>query len=252
MDYPWPRVCIPTYERYLTLGGATLRYLHSIGYPREKIILFVASDDQARLYRDWVEEHLYGQIVVGVLGLVQQRNFITKWLSSDEIFISMDDDVQIVKVMTGFNIYWIIADAITKLKTNDYGLAGIMPNSDARRFKTGFTMHLAHIVGSFYICKNNHSLLLDCDPVIQEAKEDIYRSLQYFIVYGRILRYRSAGVQTVYRNPNGGIAAEGRRERDAFACLDLIRRYPKFVKHIDKKSGWPDVLLRWRARNTDI
>lgn len=246
-----PRVCIPTYNRFQTIGDMTLRYLNSIQYPSDKIILFVASDEQAALYRQHVPQHLYGQIVVGVLGLVNQRNYITKWLDSNEIFISMDDDVQSIKVMTGFNIYWIIADAVAKIKRGDAGLAGVLPNSDARRFRTGHTEHLSHIVGSFYVCKNNHSMLLDTDPIIQEAKEDYYRTLQYFMVYGRILRYRNAGVQTVYRNPLGGIESLGRRKRDAAACVDLIRRYPKFVKHIDKKSGWPDVLLWWRARNTD-
>jgi len=247
-----PRLVIPTYERYQTISNMTLRYLHTIGYPRDKIILFVASEDQAALYKNWVEEYLYGQIVVGVLGLVNQRNFITKWLHSGEIFISMDDDLQTVKVMEGFNIYWIILDAIAKIKRGDAGLAGVLPNSDARRFRTGYTNHLAHIVGTFFICQNNHSLLLDCDPIIGAGKEDYYRTIQYFIVYGRILRYRGAGVQTIYRQANGGIATEGRRERDAAACLDLIRRYPKFVKHVDKKSGWPDVSLNWRARNTEI
>lgn len=246
-----PRLVIPTYNRYQTIGDMTLRYLNSIQYPSDKIILFVASDEQAALYRQHVPEHLYGQIVVGVLGLVNQRNFITKWLDSGEIFISMDDDVITLKTMNNTNIFWLITDAITKIKTNDYGLAGIMSNSDGRRFKNGFTQHLAHIVGSFYICRNNHSLLLDIDPIIQEAKEDYYRTLQYFIVYGRILRYRNAGVQTVYRNPVGGIEGLGRRERDAVACVDLIKRYPQFVKHIDKKSGWPDISLKWRARNTD-
>ena len=246
-----PRVCIPTYNRYTTISDMTLRYLNSINYPRDKIILFVASDEQAALYRQHVPEHLFGQIVTGVLGLVNQRNFITKFLFPDEIFISFDDDVITLKTMNNTNIYWLIADAITKIKTHDYGLASVLPNSDGRRFKTGFTRHLAHCIGSFYICRNNHSLLLDNDPVLQEAKEDIYRSLQYFTVYGRILRYRCAGVQTVYRQANGGIESLGRRERDAAACADLIRRYPKFVKHIDKKSGWPDVLLWWRARNID-
>jgi len=247
-----PRVCIPTYNRYTTISDMTLRYLNSINYPRDKIILFVASDEQAALYRQHVPEHLFGQIVTGVLGLVNQRNFITKFLFPDEIFISFDDDVITLKTMNNTNIYWLIADAITKIKTHDYGLASVLPNSDGRRFKTGFTRHLAHCIGSFYICRNNHSLLLDNDPVLQEAKEDIYRSLQYFTVYGRILRYRCAGVQTVYRQANGGIESLGRRERDAAACADLIRRYPKFVKHIDKKSGWPDISLNWRARNTDV
>jgi hypothetical protein len=183
---------------------------------------------------------------------VNQRNFITKWLDSGEIFISMDDDLQTIKVMEGFNIYWIILDAIAKIKRGDVGLAGVLPNSDARRFRTGYTEHLAHIVGTFFICKTNHSLLLDCDPIIGAGKEDYYRTIQYFIVYGRILRYRGAGVQTIYRQANGGIATEGRRERDAAACLDLIRRYPTIVKHCEKRSGWPDISLNWRGRNTEI
>jgi len=246
-----PRICIPTYNRYTTISDMTLRYLNSIQYPSDKIILFVASDDQAALYKQHVSEHLYGQIVVGVLGLVNQRNFITKWLDSGEIFISIDDDLQTIKVMEGFNIYWVIADAITKIKQGDVGLAGILPNSDARRFRTGYTEHLAHIVGTFFICKNSHSMLLDVFDTIHEGKEDYYRTIQYFIVYGKILRYRTAGVHTVYRNTNGGIIQEGRRERDAAACLDLVTRYPTMVEPVRKPTGWPDIQLKWRANNTD-
>lgn len=246
-----PRLVIPTYNRHQTISDMTLEYLHKIRYPKEKIILFVASEDQEKLYKSSVKEHLYGQIVVGVPGLLHQRNYIIKWLNSGEIYISMDDDLKNIKVMEGQTIYQIIQNAIDHMNTGEVGLAGILPNSDARRFREECTEHLAHIVGTFFICKNDHNLPLEIYNIIHEGKEDYYRTIQYFIVYGKVLRYRTAGVHTVYRNENGGIIKEGRRERDAAACEDLMKRYPTMVLKAKKPTGWPDVELNWRAKDTD-
>jgi len=243
-----PRVVIPTYERYLTIGNNTLRYLESIKYPREKILVFVANEEQQQLYTDWLEEHQYGKIIVGELGLNNQRNFITKYLEQDEVFISFDDDVQKIKMLPGHTFYTMLYEACDKIREGIVGLAGCMPNSDGRRFKNNYTLHLSHILGAFYICKNDRAKQLVSIPGVCEGKEDYFRTLQYFLAFGNILRFQYAGVQTIYRNPEGGIEPTGRRDRDEIACQYLVTTYPNLCKRIRKKSGFPDILLKWYAK----
>jgi len=240
----WPRLVIPSYGRPLTISNQTLYFLNRIGYPASKIFIFVSDSDQAKIYKSWIDESLYGQIIIGVLGLTQQRNFISDWLSEDEIYISMDDDLQTIKVMQGHSFVDLIKDAIEKISTREYGLAGVLSNSDARKFKNDYTQHLSHIVGCFWIARNHKEIRIDC---LQE-KEDYLRSIKYFCKYGKILRYRWAGVETKYVQDQGGIAKEGRKTREAQAVLDLTHRYPDLCTRINKKDEWPDLQLLWRAK----
>lgn len=243
-----PRVVIPSYERYLTIGNNTLRYLESIKYPREKILVFVANEEQEKLYTDWLEPHQYGKIIVGVLGLSNQRNFITKYLEQDEVFISFDDDVQKIRMLPEYTFYSMLQEACKQIREGIVGLAGCLPNDDGRRFKNNYTLHLAHILGAFYICKNDRAKQLVSIPGVCEGKEDYFRTIQYFLAFGNILRFQYAGVQTLYRNPDGGIEQTGRKDRDEIACQYLVARYPSLCKRIYKKSGFPDVILNWRAK----
>ena len=241
-----PKVCIASYNRYLSIGQKTLHFLRKVNYPRERILIFVSDSDQANLYRDWVEEDLYGDLIVGVLGLKEQRNFITDYLEEDEIYISMDDDVSDIKFLRLPNTFFslLIQDAVDKLETRDFGLLGIMPNSDGRRFKEGWTQHLAHIVGAFWIARNHRDLRIEG----YSEKEDYERTIKYFKKYGKVLRYRFAGVCTRYVQETGGIPSEGRLERETLAVLDLEARFPLFCKRI-LKNNWPDIALKWRATN---
>jgi hypothetical protein len=247
----WPRVVIPSYGRHLTIGNQTLHFLNRIGYPASKIFIFVSDSDQATLYKSWVEEKLYGQIIVGVLGLKEQRNFISDWLAEDEIYISMDDDLDNVKVMPGHSFLDLMKDAVSKISTREHGLAGCLSNSDARRFKNDFTQHLSHIVGCFWIARNVRDIRIDGFA----EKEDYERSIKYFQKYGKVLRYRWAGVQTQYIKDTGGIAKEGRQLREAQAVLGLTNKYPAMCTRIHKKGKreqWPDLKLNWRAQKPTV
>lgn len=243
-EFVWPRLVIASYKRPLSIGLQTLHFLNRISYPASKISIFVSDSDQAKLYKSWVEPHLYGQIIVGVLGLKEQRNFITDWLSEDEIYISMDDDLCDVKCMPEHSFMGLIKDAISKIRTREYGLAGCLSNSDGRRFKNDYTHHLSHIVGCFWIARNHKDLQIEG----YQEKEDYERTIKYFIKYGRVLRYRWAGVYTKYVQDVGGIALEGRKQREVLACLDLTTRFPGYCKRINK-GDWPDISLMWRAKN---
>jgi hypothetical protein len=240
-----PRIVIASYNRPDLITSRTLAYLKSIHYPATHILIFVASEEQKALYQSSINPDLYSQIIIGILGLNQQRNFISKYLEDNEIYISFDDDVSKIKFLEGYSFYSFLAEALTYIKSGQVGLAGVLSNSDARKFKSGRTLHLAHIVGSFFVCKNHKETVLPEDFC---EKEDYIRTIMYFIRYKAVLRCQYAGVETKYLLGVGGIPSDGRLEREIAGVEYLLEKYPSYCKRIVKKSGNPDILLNWRAR----
>jgi hypothetical protein len=91
MDY---QICIPTYGRPDGVRKHILNYLESTDVDRERITLFVANSEEAGNYKSSNPEY---NIVVGVKGLVQQRQFISNYYDKGTPIFSFDDDVSAVE-----------------------------------------------------------------------------------------------------------------------------------------------------------
>ena len=81
-------IAIPTYMRYAV---KTLVYLERESVPLELITLFVADEIERDKYA--VAYPAY-RIVVGVIGIGPQRNFITAYYPEGTYIVSMDDDIR--------------------------------------------------------------------------------------------------------------------------------------------------------------
>ena len=231
------RLCIPSYNRPELITEKTLAFLKASGYPSEKIIIFVSDESEQIRYQTANPSY---QVVVGKPGLKAQRQFISDWLEDDEIYISMDDDVQ--KVECQYKSFLdIVRDGIERITTRTTGLYGVLPNNDKRNFKDTDTEHLSFILGAFFICRNHHDIQLQglCET------DDYERAMLYFIRYGSVIRYKGAGVQTKYQGTSGG--RTGMEERKASAVAYLASKYPDLCKAIIKK-GIADLRLNWRAK----
>jgi hypothetical protein len=234
-----PRVAIPTYKRASLISGLTLKVLYQANYPASLIYLFVASEEEAEEYRRLVPNHLYGQIVVGVPGLMAQRNYIIDYFDEDEIVLGMDDDVKGIKTKPTMGLIDLVLKGVKCLDRG--GLWGIMPNDDGRKMEEKTTTHLTHIITCFYMFKNHKDL-----RVHTTEKEDFERSILYFKRYGTVSRYKGAGVLTSYEGTPGGLQVEGRRERMLEAIKYMAETYPEYVLGVTKRKGY-DITLNWRA-----
>jgi len=232
-----PRVCIPSRDRPLGIKEKTLAFLEASGYPSNLISIFVSDQSEFERYQMVCPGY---NLVIGVPGLKAQRKYISDWLSEDEIYLGLDDDVDGVKTM-GKSFLDIIRDAVERIGTRRTGLFGILPRDDARCFKDDTTKHLSFIVGCIFVCRNHKEIVLGglCET------DDYERTLLYFLRYGSIYRYRGAGVQTKYQGTSGG--REGFQERKRMAVSYLLTTYPAMCSYRDKK-GEPDLLLNWRFK----
>lgn len=235
-----PVIAIPTFRRANLIAGLTLKVLREANYPPYLIRLFVASEEEKQLYETSVPRLLYYEIVVGVQGLKEQRKFISDYFPEDTIILQMDDDIKGIKTNPLISFTDLVLKGVHAVE-NAVGLWGIMPNDDGRKMKEQTTIHLAHIIGCFFICRNHKDFVIGTTE-----KEDFERSIMYFQAYGAVARYKGAGVATAYEKTPGGLQEEGRRQRQIEGLRYMIDNYPDYVMAVNKTKG-QDIILNWRA-----
>ena len=237
-----PIIAIPTFRRANLISALTLKFLREAGYPPYLIKLFVASEEEAEEYRNLVPRLLYYDIVVGVPGLKEQRNFISNYFAEDEIIVQMDDDIKGIKTVPFMSFIDLVLKGV-KAVEDAVGLWGIMPNDDGRKMKEETTIHLAHIIGCFFICRNHREVVIGTTE-----KEDFERTILYFQLYGAVGRYKGAGVCTAYEKTPGGLQdPDGqRRARQMEGVRYMLDTYPEYVMSVHKTKG-EDITLNWRA-----
>jgi len=245
-DIPLPVIAIPSYNRADLITILTLSYLERENYPSSKIFIFVASEAEKAQYVLQVPRHLYNQIIIGVLGLKEQRKFISDYFPEGQILIQLDDDVRRIKMLDPRMTFLDLVNRGVDEITSGVGLFGVLPNSDGRKMKQNTTRHLTHILGSFFICRNHKDLVVNISD-----KEDFERSILYFKRYSAVARYQGAGVDTVYAGTPGGLNTPGRPNRSLSDLSYLMLNYKEFCKTIIKKNNKLDIMLLWRAKTGD-
>jgi len=225
------------------ISDLTLKYLEEQDYPSSKIYIFVASEAEHQEYVRRIPRNLYAEIVVGVPGLKEQRNFITLYFPENEILMQLDDDIKGIKMLDPDETFLNLVDRGLQHLDQGGGLFGILPNDDGRKMRSRTTTHLAHIIGSFCILKNHKNLLLNITE-----KEDFERTILYFLRYNQVARYQGAGVTTRYTRTEGGLQTSPRLENMRESIRYLSNTYPGAVKGVMKKKG-ADIVLNWRYQS---
>merc|ERR1712112_157876 len=184
----------------------TLRMLESHLIATERVNLFVNSEQEKVDYRKALavsERWKNVNIIVGVDGILEQRNFIVKYYPEGKYIISIDDDVECVYVKNVYNpkaldilpaggIESIIFDAMARMsrypKAHIWGLHSTAQKNFRNMRVDGISTRNGEINGFFYGFRNRHNANLL--PRFSNAIEDAERSVRYFARDGIVLRYR--------------------------------------------------------------
>jgi len=177
-------IAIPTYMRY---GIKTLEYLTRESVPHRLITIFVANTDEYELY--YAKWGTLYSIVIGVIGIGPQRNFITAYYPEGTYVVSIDDDVRDLHHMQGIGFNVWIQDCLHWMVISGIGLLGLNPTtnvywrtlSKAPLFQSG--RYLA--IGVFHIY-----CIKSCIPPLDFSfVEDYERSIKYLRLDGAVGRY---------------------------------------------------------------
>ena len=168
------KLVIPTYKRY---NIPTLAHLGMF----DDIYIFVANQQEYNKYRVYYPNY---KIIIGELGIKNQRNFITNYFDDGDIIVSLDDDIKSFNDRQNRLLIDAVKDCVEYLKQSDYGLMTFPPTQNQRFNNTkSFTIGDYLCVGVFHIYKNDKSLQLSIDFI-----EDYERSLLYIKRDGAVIR----------------------------------------------------------------
>ena len=214
-------IAIPTYKR--SSNVKTLEYLKKENVPPESITMFVV-DSEFDLYSKSYPEY---NIVVGELGIANQRNFITRFYDEGTYVISMDDDIHDLISTQNLSFLEWVSKCIEYMKSNKIGLLGISPVSNLRwiqerndDFKCGRYL----CVGVFQIYQVRKECILRHNYI-----EDYERSIFYLKQDGAVGRYNGVCLKTKFWG-NGGCMASGRTVEEYCSQVhQLVATYPEEI-----------------------
>jgi hypothetical protein len=240
-------ICIPSYRRSEICNERTLKTLHELGISKDKIKVFIIEEER-EIYEKDLNPEYYGALIVGVKGLVAQRQFITDYHAEGTHIISLDDDVESLDLsLTDYQS----ADEFFKkafetcIQENAF-IWGIYPvfNEYFRKERKAITTEISFVVGAFYGYINR----LDDDLKIRLAKnkDDVERSIRYYLKDGKVIRFNKIGFKTkYYGNDGGGLGNMKSRmkimEEDAHA---LNAEFPNNTRIKVRKNGMYEIVLR--------
>jgi len=262
-------IAIPSYKRSETLKNKTLKFLQDHKINKNIIDIFVANEDEKKIYEQTLPKY-YNKIIVARKGLINVRNFITNYYPENHKIVSIDDDINFLKCLTqegytskdndegkpvykfkeDYNLDDFITIAFDECKKTNLNLWGINPVGNPLVGKLKVSYDLKFIVGCFYGYINKKILL---ENIGEGDKEDFFRTIEYYKRDGGVIRFNNMLIGTNYYTEKGGLQADehkikklDRMENDSNR---LFNKYPDLVKVIRKKSrifkdGYTDVKLQ--------
>jgi len=252
MDYV---IAIPSLNRNEYIENKTLKCLRDAGITKDKIFIFVADQDQHLIYQS-VDPDLYNQMIIGVLGIVPQRQFISDYFEEGKYIIHMDDDLEEIDLSltdhTSLDNFFNYAfkDCVEK-KSFIWGVYPVY-NPFFRKARMN-TTYLSYICGILFGTVNRHhqtDLELTISPNHNGNKEDVERSILFFLKDGVVVRHNRVGVKTKYYNLIGGLGTKKQRLTHMLnASIELFDRYGVMSRIKTRKDGLTELVLNYRYKS---
>lgn len=246
-------VAIPTYNRSDVIYKKTISTLLNGGIDYKNIYIFVANEEQRKLYEKELPNNCYNKIIIGKLGISKQRTFIRYYFKEGEYVVSIDDDVEQLlelknnKLVQVKDIHSFFLKAYDDLKKHKRYLWGIYPVRNPFFMKDTISDGLTFIIGVLHGYIVRH---LSClTPNIQsEGKEDYKQSILYYKKDGGVLRYNYITVKTKFL-AKGGLG-EDRFDTNKKAANYLNKKYPNYITIFYRKNGMTEVKLKDKTNKT--
>jgi hypothetical protein len=235
-------IVIPSYKRS---NVKTIDLLRKEGLT-EYITLFVVEEE----YDAYKANYPDVKIVIGVIGIVEQRNFISNYFNEGEIVISIDDDIEDYTHKENKPMKVWLNECLEYLNTSKYELITFPPSSNPFFCHSkGFIEGRYLAVGMFHIYKNDkHKLTI---PFL----EDYERSIHYLHKCGKNIRYDMVSFKTKYF-ADGGCNVTRTRDNYLHSVYKILYAYPNDLSYDIKKSGMmkglPNVKINKKVKNLNV
>jgi len=249
-------IAIPSYKRFHLINNLTLESLRKHNINKKFIHIFVV-ENEFNDYRNAVPTE-YNNIVIGLPGLVQQREFIESYFPLNTKIIYLDDDIKEIDLsLTSFpSLESFFVNAFLDCEKHKASLWSVYPvyNKFFMEKQSDLTTDLNYMVGAFYGIVNRRldHLRLEISREFGN-KEDVERSIKYFMNDGIVLRYNRIGFETkYYRTDGSGLGTLKDRFADIIVTTNaLASKYKSYGKIKVRKSGIHEFKLN-KIKSFDI
>jgi len=244
-------IAIPSYKRSMVLLYRTLNFLERNSIDPKLIYIFIVEEDKEDY--DQIPTYLYNKMVVGVKGLVKQREFIDNYFKEGDHIVSLDDDIQdliFAKPEEEIPLDEFLNNAFELCKKESAFIWGLYPVGNAfyAQKNRWYSTHLTYIIGAFYGYINrptNDEIKCPLTYNGQNA-EDYERSIRYWLHDKKVIRFNTVCIKTLYFGKDGGGIGllQDRLESMEFHCKLLHAHYPSYTRLKIKKNGLYQLVLR--------
>jgi len=230
-------IAIPSYKRPKELLQKTIMTLINGQVDTSAIHIFVANREEYDIYKPLFPTL---KVIIGELGIRNQRIFISKYFPENQYIVSIDDDVEALNVLDDkklkvvINIDFFIKQAYDRLITEHLYLWGIYPVNNPFFMKPVVTTKLKFIIGVIHGYINRHNDLL-YPNILSESKEDYEQSLLFYKMDGGVVRFNYISAKTKF-NAIGGLGKD-RHERNHIASVYLKETYPEHITVFNRKKN---------------
>jgi hypothetical protein len=252
----------------------TLNFLERNSIDPKLIHIFIVEEDQED-YNQILGVHLMGfhphttglkgrspypsewyaalRIIVGVKGLVKQREFIDNYFDEGVNIVSIDDDIQDIIFANAHEeipLTEFLNNAFELCKKEQAYIWGLYPVSNAfyAQKNRWYSTHLTFICGALYGYINRpKNEDIKCVLTYNDGSmEDSERSIKYWLHDKKVIRFNTVCIKTRYFGTDGGGMG---RLQDRIKSYELYSKllhanYPSITRLRVKKSGYTDLVLK--------
>ena len=239
-------IAIPSYGRANTIISKTISTLLNGGIEAKTITIFVV-ESELEAYTAAIGD-LDVAVVVGSMGIREQRHFIRQYYPEGTHVVSVDDDIEEIKLyLTDFkDTHHFFMAAFDDLVASNTFLFGVYPVNNQffqKQRPHSVKRGLSFIIGCLYGFINRHDADLDI-TVSSGEKEDIELSLRTFIKDGSLARWEHIAVKTKFYSKVGGLGNGVERiERNNTNAIALCSAFPFYCKMCTRKDGRNEIKL---------
>lgn len=250
MDY---KIAIPSYKRPETIKKKTLRVLESYNIDPSRITVFVADQDEYKLYLDSLSKDPYAnkcKIIVGVHTIGAQRNYIEKWYPEGTKLVMFDDDVEEVQKKISEQKLGRLEDL-----ENDFIIKGfeecekvgaktfgIYAASNAYFMKERVYTKLCYVIASMF------GVIVDHDPFLERVTnhgEDYEYSIRQYVKNGAVVRFDYLTVKSNYYKEDGGLQTIRTKEYVYESIKKIAELFPDLcTMYIRESTGNAELRLK--------
>lgn len=239
-------IAIPSYKRADQLNNKTLHTLNRFGISKDLIHVFVV-EEEYQTYLETLNANWYHKLIVGEKGVVPQREFIQHYFPERTCIVGFDDDITDIDItLTPYpTLTEFITKAFEECEQRRSYIWGVYPvyNPFFRNSKEDITDDLSYIIAAFYGFVNRYDDDLTLRLTREGNKEDVERSLLYWLKDKKTVRFNRVGFKTKYYGTGGLGGLKERIPLMKHGAEQINKEYPDLTKIKVRKNGLYEIVF---------